>query len=92
VIKSFRSEETARIWEGKTSRKLPPDIQRPAFRRLITLNAAQSLLDLRSPGNNLEALKGNLAGQHSIRINKQWRICFRWEPPDAHDVEITDYH
>ena len=92
MIKSFVGAETEKVWQGKGSRKLPPDIQRPALRRLMALNAARSLLDLRAPGNNLEMLKGNRAGQHSIRVNKQWRICFRWLPPDAHDVEITDYH
>ncbi len=92
VIVNFSSDETEKIWLGKGSRKLPPDIQRSALRRLMTLHAARSLTDLRAPGNNLEMLKGNRAGQHSIRINKQWRICFRWQPPDAHEVEITDYH
>jgi toxin HigB-1 len=92
VIGSFACTETEKIWQAKGSRKLPTDIQRAALRRLLTLNAARSLSDLRSPGNNLETLRGKLAGLHSIRINKQWRICFRWLSPDAHDVQIVDYH
>jgi len=72
---------------------LPPDIQRTALRKLIALNQAESLSDLRvPPANRLEALKGNRAGSHSIRINDQWRICFIWKDSDAHEVEIIDYH
>lgn len=75
------------------SRKLPSDIQRIALRKLTQLSAADSLDDLRvPPGNRLEALKGNRAGQHSIRINDQWRICFVWKDGHAHAVEIVDYH
>lgn len=93
VIQSFRCEETKKIWEGKTSRRFPQDIQRTALRKLIQLNAAGTLEDMRvPPGNRLEALKGKLAGRHSIRINDQWRIVFRWAETDAYEVEIVDYH
>ena len=75
------------------SRRLPPDIQRTAQRKLVILDAAESLEDLRAPpGNRLERLIGAREGQHSIRINDQWRICFRWADGDAYDVEISDYH
>lgn len=85
--------ETKKIWEGKTSRRFPQDIQRTALRKLIQLNAAETLEDMRvPPGNRLEALKGNLAGRHSIRIKDQWRIVFRFTETDAHEVEIADYH
>ncbi len=70
-----------------------PVVQRAALRKLVMLHAAQQLQDLRvPPGNRLEALAGDRAGQHSIRINDQWRVCFRWDGRDAHDVEIVDYH
>ncbi len=93
MIKSFADKETELVFKGKVSRKLPPDIQQTARRKLIYLDEADNLLDLRAPpGNRLEALKGNRAGQHSIRINDQWRICFRWHKNNAHDVEIADYH
>lgn len=93
VIQSFRCVETKKIWEGKTSRRFPQDIQRTALRKLIQLNAAGTLEDIRvPPGNRLEALKGNLAGRQSIRVNDQWRILFRWAETDAHEVEIVDYH
>jgi death on curing protein len=75
------------------ARRLPPDVQRRAHRKLLLLNAARSLADLRvPPGNRLERLSGDRAGQYSIRVNEQWRICFRWERGDAHDVEVSDYH
>jgi proteic killer suppression protein len=93
VIRSLRCRETERIWHGETSRKFPHDIQPTARRKLRMLNNAQRLEDLRAPpGNRLEALKGDRSGQHSIRINDPWRICFRWMDGDAHDVEIVDYH
>ena len=93
MILSFRCKDTARIWLGNTSRKFPADIQDRAFRKLRQLYAAQSEEDLQNPpGNRLEALKGRRAGQMSLRINDQWRICFRWVEHDAHDVEIVDYH
>ncbi|HSH99872.1 MAG TPA: type II toxin-antitoxin system RelE/ParE family toxin [Reyranella sp.] len=93
MILSFRDTETARIWSGERSRRLPADIQNVALRKLRVLNAALELLDLRvPPGNRLEALKGNRAGQHSVRINDQWRICFVWTAGGPTDVEIVDYH
>jgi len=93
VITGFRDRETEKIWEGKVSRRLPQDIQAIARRKLRMLNNAHKLDDLRIPSaNRLEALKGKRRGQHSIRINDQWRICFVWSAPNAHDVEIVDYH
>ncbi|MDP2621977.1 MAG: type II toxin-antitoxin system RelE/ParE family toxin [Hyphomicrobiales bacterium] len=93
MIRSFADAETARIWSGQRSRKLPFDIQRVALRKLRMLNQARILEDLRiPPGNRLGALKRGRAGQHSIRINDQWRICFRWHDGEASDVEIVDYH
>jgi toxin HigB-1 len=93
VIKSFADRETEKVYAGKISRKLPPDIQQTARRKLIYLDEADNVLDLRAPpGNRLEALRGKRAGQYSIRINDQWRICFRWQKKYAYEVEITDYH
>lgn len=93
MIRSFRSRETKRIWTGELSRKLPREIQTIARRKLRMLNNAQNLTDLRVPlGNRLEALKRDRKGQHSIRINQRWRICFEWRQGDAHAVEIVDYH
>jgi len=93
VIRSFRDRETEKVFERERSRRLPPDVQRRAHRKLLILDAAETLEDLRvPPGNRLESLSGDRAGQRSIRINDQWRICFRWERGDAYDVEITDYH
>jgi len=93
VIQDFRCKETEKIWKGKGSRRSPADIQRVALRKLTQLSAAEKLDDLRvPPGNRLEALKGNRAGRHSIRINDQWRICFVWKDGHAHEVEIVDYH
>lgn len=93
MIRSFADRETERVWSGERSRRLPPDIQDTALRKLRLINAAQRLEDLRvPPGNRLEALSGNRRGQHSIRINGQWRICFRWQDGGADDVEICDYH
>ena len=93
MILSFKSKETERIWQGHTSRKIPVDIQDRALRKLRQLDASRTVEDLRNPpGNRLEALKGARAGHMSIRINDQWRICFRWVGHDAHDVEIVDYH
>jgi proteic killer suppression protein len=93
MIRSFRSKETERIWQAQRSRKFPANIQDRALRKLRQLDAAVTIDDLRNPpGNQLEALKGDRAGQMSIRINDQWRICFRWVDGDATDVEITDYH
>lgn len=93
MIKSFADAEAARIWAGRRSRRLPFEIQAVALRRLRLLNQARTLADLHvPPGNRLEALKGDRQGQHSVRINDQWRICFRWHEGAAFDVEIVDYH
>jgi proteic killer suppression protein len=93
MIVGFASRETELIWSGRRSRKLPSDIQSIALRKLRMLNQARVLADLRiPPANRLEALRGNRTGQHSIRINDQWRICFRWSANGASDVEIVDYH
>jgi proteic killer suppression protein len=93
VIRSFRDSDTERLFKRERIRRLPPDIQRVALRKLVLLDAATSLADLRiPPANRLEKVVGNRLGQHSIRINDQWRICFRWSGGDAHDVEIVDYH
>jgi toxin HigB-1 len=92
MIGSFRDAETELIWNGERSRKLPSDIQ-DAARRKLRMIAADHVADLRNPpGNRLEALKGKRAGQFSIRINEQWRICFRWTQGGPRDVEIVDYH
>ena len=93
MIASFTDPDAARVFRGHRSRRLPPDLQRPALRKLVYLHAAHTLNDLRiPPGNRLEALRGDREGQHSIRINDPWRICFRWLDGDAHDVHIVDYH
>lgn len=93
MIKSFADSETERIFHGTASRRFPTDIQRSARRKLLQLDAADRLAIMTlPPGNRLEALKGNLRGQHSIRINDQWRLCFRWSGQDAYDVAIIDYH
>ena len=93
MIAGFRDTEAALIWEGHQSRRLPPDIQSVALRKLRLINGAMKLEDLRvPPGNRLEALRGHRAGQYSIRINDQWRICFVWRNGHAHQVEIVDYH
>jgi proteic killer suppression protein len=93
MIVSFRDPETATIWSGRRSRRLPADIQAKALQKLRLLNNARRVADLLvPPGNRFEALKGQRAGQHSIRINDQWRICFVWKDNHAHEVEIVDYH
>lgn len=93
MIVSFRDRETERIWVGGRSRRLPPWIQAAAVRKLRWLHRAVTLTDLAVPrGNRLEALAGNRVGQYSIRVNDQWRICFRWTDGGAEDVEIVDYH
>ncbi len=93
MIKSFADRETRRLWERGRSRKIPVDLHRRALRKLAMLNAAASLDVLRAvPGNRLEKLSGDRAGQQSIRINDQYRVCFVWEGGDAYQVEITDYH
>lgn len=93
MILSFRDRETERIWNGEVSRRLPMHIQALARRKLRMLDAAQRLGDLGiPPANRLEALRGKRAGQHSIRINDQWRICFVWREGRSTDAEIVDYH
>lgn len=93
MIASFKDKEAERIWRGEFSRRLPQEIQEVARRKLRMLNAARTLMDLRAPpANRLEALKGARSGQFSIRINDQWRICFRFAAGQASDVEIVDYH
>jgi len=93
VIRNLADKEAEKIWGGTPSRRLPADIQSVARRKLRMLANASVLDDLRiPPANRLEALKGQRKGQHSIRINDQWRVCFRWIDGDAHDVEIVDYH
>jgi proteic killer suppression protein len=93
MIASFRDTETATIWDGRRSRRLPTDIQTVALRKLRLINNAHTLDDLRvPPGNRLESLGKDRRGQHSIRINDQWRICFIWRDGHAHQVEIVDYH
>ncbi len=93
MIRSFRDRDTERLFARRPTRRLGPEVQRVALRKLRMLDAAQSLEDLRvPPGNRLERLRGQRSAQHSIRINDQWRICFRWRSGDAHDVEIVDYH
>jgi proteic killer suppression protein len=91
VLRSFRDKDTEAVWQR--SRKLDSTTQRAAWRKLAMLDAAEVLGDLRvPPGNRLEKLSGDRAGQSSIRINRQWRICFRWSEAGAEDVEIVDYH
>ena len=93
MIKSFRSPEAEKIFRREVVRKLPHDIQRTALRKLWMIDAAPDLTSLRvPPGNRLEALAGNRAGQHSIRINEQFRVCFIWTAEGPVDVEIVDYH
>jgi proteic killer suppression protein len=93
VIKTFKDAETEKIYQRERSRKLPSDIQQVALRKLRMINNAINLNDLRvPPANRLEKLSGDRTGQHSIRINDQWRICFEWRGSDAFNVEITDYH
>jgi proteic killer suppression protein len=93
MIRHFRDRESEKVFHRERSIRLPPDIQRIAQRKLVMLNAAASLQELRAtPDNHLERLVGTRAGQYSIRINNQWRICFHWIEGDTYDVEITDYH
>ncbi|MEK6211794.1 MAG: type II toxin-antitoxin system RelE/ParE family toxin [Pseudomonadota bacterium] len=92
MIKSFRSPDTEALFEDRLVTRFRA-VERPARRKLLYLHRAQTLRDLMvPPGNRLEALKGNRKGQHSIRVNDQWRICFRWSDGHAYDVEIVDYH
>jgi toxin HigB-1 len=93
MIRSFADREAEKIWRGERSRRLPPDIQALAMRKLQMIDAAEEITDLRvPPGNGLEALKRDRKGQWSIRINGQWRICFKWVKGYAEEIEIVDYH
>jgi proteic killer suppression protein len=93
MIKSFANAAARAAWERRFVKGCPNGVIRIAYRKLVQLHNARRLDDLRAPsGNRLEALKGDRAGQHPIRINRQWRICFLWRDGDAFDVEITDYH
>lgn len=93
MIKTFKCKETYKIWTGEISLRLPRDIQHVARRKLRMLNNAKQLNDLRIPPNNrLEALKGDKVGEYSIRINDQWRICFKWNDANVYEVVIEDYH
>src|SRR5438105_14108583 len=93
MIGSFRGTETERLFRREAGSKLARPLQRAALRKLLLLDAAESLADLRvPPGNRLEKLAGDRKGQYSVRVNDQYRICFRWEGGEAHDVELVDYH
>jgi proteic killer suppression protein len=93
VISSFRDRDTERLFRREPVRKWGPDVLKAGLRKLRILDAAMTLEDLQSPpGNRLEKLRGNRSGQWSIRVNDQWRVCFRWRDGDAHDVEMVDYH
>ena len=93
MIRSFGNDATERLWLRHRSKELDPRIERVALRKLAMLDAAETLNDLRvPPGNRLEALRGDRVGQHSIRINQQWRICFTWTDAGPQDVQIVDYH
>jgi len=93
MIDSFKCKSTKELWETGKSKKIPASLRRVALRKLVLIDDAEELKDLTvPPGNRLEELKGNRDGQHSIRINDQWRICFVWRNGGAHDVEIVDYH
>ena len=93
MIKSFANRNTLRLFGREPVRRFPANLQRVMLRKLVALDAADALDDLRvPPGNRLEKLKGSRSGQYSIRVNEQWRVCFSWKNGDAHDVEIVDYH
>lgn len=93
MIQSFADKATAAVFAGLEARRLPPAVQETARRKLKLIDAAPSLESLRvPPGNRLEALRGDRKGQWSIRVNDQWRICFRWSEGDAYDVQLVDYH
>ena len=93
MIRSFKNQETERVFLRLRSRRLPPDVARSALRKLLLIHGAVVVDDLKvPPGNRLEKLTGDRAGQFSVRVNDQWRICFSWLDGEAHDVEIVDYH
>ena len=93
MIKSFATPETEKLFSGRSSRRLPGNLQRRALQKLLSIHAAVAIDELRRiPGNRMEKLKGARAGQYSVRINDQWRVCFVWRGGDAYEVEIVDYH
>ena len=93
MIQTFADRDTERLFAREPVRRYPADVQRTMLRKLAVVDAAEQLGDLRvPPGNRLEKLRGDRAGQHSIRVNEQWRICFRWKDGNAYEVEIVDYH
>ena len=93
MLQSFSDKDTERVWQRQRSKRLDPTTERAALRKLLILDAADQIGDLRiPPGNRLEKLKGDRANTYSIRINGQWRICFRWTNAGPEDVEIVDYH
>jgi proteic killer suppression protein len=93
VIKSFADPDTERLFARERVRRYPAELQKIMLRKLLVVDAAEQVQDLRAPpGNRLEKLSGHRAGQHSIRVNDQWRICFRWHDGNAYDVELVDYH
>ena len=93
MIQTFADMETERLFNREQVKRFPAPVRRPGLRKLLLLDAAESLEDLHvPPGNRLEKLRGNRKGQYSIRINDRWRVCFRWDAGDAYEVEIVDYH
>ena len=93
VIRSFRDKDTEAIWQRRYVKKLSPELGRLTYNKLVLINAAESINDLRvPPGNRLEKLSGNRAGQYSVRVNDQWRLCFTWSASGAGNVELVDYH
>ena len=93
MIQTFADRDTERLFHRESVRRFPAELQRAMLRKLVLVDAAEQLEDLRvPPGNRLEKLKGNRVGQHSIRVNDQWRICFRWKDGNAFDVAVVDYH
>ncbi|NBD37547.1 MAG: type II toxin-antitoxin system RelE/ParE family toxin [Verrucomicrobia bacterium] len=93
MIVGFRDNEAKKIWRGERSKKLPREIQQRVLNKLAMVHRSQNIHDLRvPPSNHLERMSGDREGQYSIRINQQWRLCFRWNNGNAHDLEITDYH
>jgi proteic killer suppression protein len=93
VIVSFSSSATEKVWHRETVKRFGPELQRMAYRKMLILDAADYLMDLRRPpGNHLESLEGHRSGQHSIRVNDQWRLCFTWTSAGPAEVELVDYH
>ncbi|HEY4929304.1 MAG TPA: type II toxin-antitoxin system RelE/ParE family toxin [Acidimicrobiales bacterium] len=93
MLQSFRDKDTERVWHRQRVRRLDEDTQRAALRKLLILDAADAIYDLRiPPGNRLEKLKGDRVGDYSIRVNQKWRICFRWTAAGPEEIEIVDYH